>query len=165
MEHLPIRAVCWKRRSTRRGTETRLVAEMFVLDRSDDAGPASRTAIYLRCYPLDVTAMECHRRALEDLARDRGLSQPVVFLDNGLRAGDELPARDALLRAVSAGLVDTLLVPGPYVFGLDDEAAGAVVDELARHGCRLVQLPSRRARARERRAREPGRLGELTPAA
>ncbi|MGW4897045.1 hypothetical protein ACWEQL_33010 [Kitasatospora sp. NPDC004240] len=123
---------------------------MFAFDRSNGAGPAPRTAIYLRSYPFDTTGMECHRRALEDLAMAAGLPEPVMFLDNGLRASDGLPARDALLRAVAAGLVDTLLVPGPYVFGLDDAEAGAVVGELERHGCRVVQLPSRRDRGRIR---------------
>ncbi|MET9403890.1 hypothetical protein [Kitasatospora sp. NPDC002965] len=136
---------------------------MFAVDRSNDTGQAARVAIYLRSYPFDVTGMECQRRALEELAFEAGLPEPVTFLDNGLRVADGLPARDALLRAVAAGLVDTLLVPGTYVFGLGDDEAGAVADELARHGCRLIQLPSRRARGR--RAEPPVGRGSLTPAA
>ncbi|MFE2728904.1 hypothetical protein [Kitasatospora sp. NPDC059327] len=130
---------------------------MFAFDRSSDTGRAPRTAIYLRSYPFDASGMECHRRALEELAFSSGLPEPVMFLDNGLRAGDGLPSRDALLKAVAAGSVDILLVPGLYVFGLDDDEANAVKEELARHGCRLVQLPSRRGRAR--------RDASLTPAA
>ncbi|MGW2548425.1 hypothetical protein ACWC5I_48115, partial [Kitasatospora sp. NPDC001574] len=49
-----------------------------------DAAPG--VAVYLRCYPFDATAMECHRRALEDLAEVLGLPEPLLYLDNGLRA-------------------------------------------------------------------------------
>ncbi|MGW2547094.1 hypothetical protein ACWC5I_41025, partial [Kitasatospora sp. NPDC001574] len=109
---------------------------MFAVDRSNDTGQAARVAIYLRSYPFDVTGMECQRRALEDLAFEAGLPEPVTFLDNGLRVADGLPARDALLRAVAAGLVDTLLVPGTYVFGLG--ATGRQLDQPAAVPCELV---------------------------
>ncbi|MFC9328806.1 recombinase family protein [Kitasatospora sp. NPDC057015] len=116
---------------------------MFAIGRGHQGGSAPRTAIYLRAYPLDVTGMEFHRRVLEDTAVEAGLPGPEVFLDNGRRARDGLPALDTLLRAVRAGLFETVLVPGPFVFGLDDAWAQAVVEELQRHSCRLFQLPAR----------------------
>ncbi|MGW4895153.1 hypothetical protein ACWEQL_23200 [Kitasatospora sp. NPDC004240] len=115
-------------------------------------GHMPRTAIYLRCYPADLSGLDCHRRALEDLARATGLPEPRLFLDNGRRAGDELPAWEALLAAASAGWIDTVLVPGPFVFGLDRGRADAMVESLARRGCRVVDLPSRAARTAASRA-------------
>ncbi|TYC76881.1 hypothetical protein EH183_04860 [Streptomyces sp. CB01881] len=73
-------------------------------------------AIYLRCHPFDPTAMECHRRAIEGLAVAMGLPEPLLYLDNGVRAADGLPALDRLLRTVAGGRVGTVLAPGPFVF-------------------------------------------------
>ncbi|MGW4652233.1 hypothetical protein [Kitasatospora sp. NPDC004289] len=133
---------------------------MTAFDRDKGGAQVLRSAIYLRAYPFDATAMDCHRRALEELAAELGLPLPLVFLDNGRRAADGLPARESLRRAVAAGLVDLVLVPGPYVFGLDDAQARAAVEDLARQGCRVVQLRSRRGRPRRE-----GASGPLAPAA
>ncbi|MFG2819942.1 hypothetical protein ACGFX4_11010 [Kitasatospora sp. NPDC048365] len=110
------------------------------------AGLPPRTAIYLRCYPFDPAEMDCHRRALEGLAAESGLPLPTRFLDNGLRGSERLPALENLLRAVAAGWVDTLLIPGPFVFGLDQGVVAVALSELERLGCRLMELPCRGAR-------------------
>ncbi|MFE0458314.1 hypothetical protein ACFW1A_03510 [Kitasatospora sp. NPDC058965] len=105
-----------------------------------------RPAIYLRSYPADTFQMECHRRALEELAWEAGLPEPVTYLDNGRRPADGLPARDSLLQVARAGLVATVLVTGLFVFSMDDADARAVAEELLRCGCRIVQLPARTTR-------------------
>ncbi|MFB7676801.1 hypothetical protein ACFC26_35890 [Kitasatospora purpeofusca] len=120
---------------------------MFSSESPHGAECAPRPAIYLRAYPADAFEMECHRRALEELARDAGLLEPVVYIDNGRRPADGLPARDALLRAVRDGSVATLLVPGLFVFSLNDAEAEALAEEVGRCCCRIVQLPPRSARA------------------
>ncbi|MFB8242365.1 hypothetical protein ACFC58_38130 [Kitasatospora purpeofusca] len=103
-------------------------------------------AMYLRCYPYDSSGMECHRTALDLLAMRLGLPRPLVHLDNGLRGADRLPAREALLAAVADGRIDTVLVPGLFVFALDGRESRAVADRLEQQGCRLIELPSWRAR-------------------
>ncbi|CAN3977768.1 hypothetical protein [Kitasatospora purpeofusca] len=122
---------------------------MFSSDTPHGAECAPRPAIYLRSYPADAFEMECHRRALEELARHAGLPEPVVYIDNGRRPADGLPARDALLRAVRDGSVATLLVPGLFVFSLNDAEAEALAEEVGRCCCRIVQLPPRGARAND----------------
>ncbi|MFF1875004.1 hypothetical protein [Streptomyces sp. CB03911] len=124
-------------------------------DRTAAPIPAPGVAIYLRCYPFDRTAMDFHRRALEGLAWAMELPEPVLHLDNGLRAADGLPALDALLGAVAQGWVGTALVPGLFVFSMDDTEARRVADLLERHGCRVVELPSRGLLTRPAGAHEP----------
>ncbi|MFG2824475.1 hypothetical protein ACGFX4_34225 [Kitasatospora sp. NPDC048365] len=121
---------------------------MDAFERAGDAGQQPRTAAYLRSYPFDPTGMECQRWALDSLAADHGLPEPQLHIDNGLRVADGLPALDALLRAVAAGWITAVLVPGLYVFGLRAEQTASVLRVLDLHGCRLLQLPSRHARAR-----------------
>ncbi|MFF2040834.1 hypothetical protein ACFVVX_10430 [Kitasatospora sp. NPDC058170] len=113
----------------------------------------AHVAIYLRCYPFDVTAMDCHRRALEALAAELELPDPLLHLDNGLRKPDGLPALVGLLQGVAAGWITTVLIPGPFVFSMDGAEARAVVELLERHGCRVVELPPRGERARARTVR------------
>ncbi|MGW6919118.1 hypothetical protein ACWGB8_35680 [Kitasatospora sp. NPDC054939] len=122
-------------------------------DRTTAVPAAPNAAIYLRCYPFDRTAMECHCRALEDLAADLRLPEPLHYLDNGLRRADGLPALDGLLRGVAAGWIGTVLVPGLFVFSLDEAEARSVADLLEAHGCRVVELPSRDERSRPPAAR------------
>ncbi|MGW4897100.1 hypothetical protein ACWEQL_33285 [Kitasatospora sp. NPDC004240] len=113
------------------------------VDRTAAPVPAPGVALYLRCYPFDPTAMECHRRALEDMAMAMGLPEPLLHLDNGRRAADGLPALNSLLRAVAGGWVGTVLVPGLFVFSVHGAEAYAMAARLERHGCRVVELPSR----------------------
>ncbi|MFJ1709813.1 hypothetical protein [Kitasatospora sp. NPDC088346] len=99
----------------------------------------AQTALYLRCYPSDPTNMECHRRAMEQLALRHSLPEPGIYLDNGRRQRDGLPQLDLLERSIANGWIDTLLIPGPFVFALDDQQAAATADRLRRLGCRLIE--------------------------
>ncbi|MGV9266177.1 hypothetical protein ACWDRR_16115 [Kitasatospora sp. NPDC003701] len=103
--------------------------------------PRRQTAVYLRCYPGDQAGMECHRRALLRLATRLGLPEPVSYVDDGRRHRDGLPRLDSLERQIENGWIDTLLIPGPFVFALDDAVAGATVRRLEGLGCRVIELP------------------------
>lgn len=103
------------------------------------------TAIYLRCYPADLWEMALHRHALENLAQRTGLSDPRVYLDNGIPSGSDGPRLRQLLDAVDAGHVGTVLVPGAWVFALCPRAAGATCDRIRATGARLIEMPSPRA--------------------
>ncbi|MBP0455738.1 recombinase family protein [Kitasatospora sp. RG8] len=114
-------------------------------------GPVRRSraaAIYLRCYPRDAAGTEYQRTALEWFALQQGLSAPYAFTDDGCRSGGPLPELERLLRRVEQGWVDTVLVPGPFVFSLDDRASAATVRRLEELGCRVLELPGRAGRAR-----------------
>ncbi|MED7948409.1 hypothetical protein, partial [Streptomyces sp. BE303] len=84
--------------------------------------------------------MEFHRRAMEGLALRHGLQAPLVNLDNGRRYRDGLPQLELLERGIAKGWIDLLLVPGPFVFALDDRQAAATVERLRLLGCRLVEI-------------------------
>ncbi|WP_329493919.1 hypothetical protein [Kitasatospora herbaricolor] len=98
-------------------------------------------AMYLRCYPYDSTGMECHRRALGWLAHRHALPEPAEYLDNGRRPADGLPQLECVARYIEWGWIRTLLIPGPFVFNLDDGKAADMADRLRGLGCRLVELP------------------------
>ncbi|MEU3496810.1 hypothetical protein ABZ747_25380 [Kitasatospora cineracea] len=100
------------------------------------------SAVYLRCYPRDDWAVETLRRTLEAQALTLGLS-PYVYIDNGVSSRQAPPRLADLMAGVATGAIRVVLVPGPWVFGLDDAAARRVVETLTRHGCRIVELPSR----------------------
>ncbi|MED7952045.1 hypothetical protein [Streptomyces sp. BE303] len=102
---------------------------------------APRTAVYLRCYPFDPTGMECQRHALERLAQRHGLPEPFEYLDNGRRSGGRLPRLECLVRDIEQGWIDRVLIPGPFVFALNDREAEAVTRQLSQLGCRVVELP------------------------
>ncbi|WP_328787087.1 hypothetical protein [Streptomyces sp. NBC_00273] len=110
------------------------------------------TALYLRCYPHDPTGMEFHRRAMRRLAQWYGLPAPSEYVDNGLRSRDGLPQLENLVWQIARGRIDMLLIPGPFVFALDDREAADVAHRLRRLGCRLLELPHSR----------PVRVGPLT---
>ncbi|MET8542789.1 recombinase family protein [Kitasatospora sp. NPDC004799] len=105
----------------------------------------ARPALYLRCYPADAAGLEYQRTALERLARRRGLPVPAAFLDDGVRSGARRPALERLLERAGQGWVDVVLVPGPFVFSLDDRAARATVRRLEALGCAVLDLPGRGA--------------------
>ncbi|WP_435600540.1 hypothetical protein [Streptomyces sp. C10-9-1] len=88
--------------------------------------------------------MEGHRHALRALADACGLPEPFEFHDDGRRASDGLPQLECLVRHAEHGVIDTLLVPGLFVFALDDIEAAAVARRLRRSGCRIIELPSSR---------------------
>ncbi|MFD0351205.1 recombinase family protein [Kitasatospora aburaviensis] len=134
-----------------------------MIDHLSRQGRPSRTALYLRCYPSDTAGLECQRAALERLALQRGLPVPTSYVDDGMRSGTRLPALERLLGRAEHGWVDVVLVPGPFVFSLDDRAARAAVRRLESLGCTVLEPPPGRARppagpARRVRA-APGRPG------
>ncbi|MFB6891446.1 hypothetical protein ACFCX4_19320 [Kitasatospora sp. NPDC056327] len=102
-----------------------------------------RTAMYLRCRPYDPREADYVRSAMEHLAGRLSLPVPDVYADHGLSARGPLPALASLLTAAERGWVDVVLVPGPFVFALDDRAAAATVRRLARAGCAVVETPGR----------------------
>lgn len=101
------------------------------------------TAVYLRCYPYDAEQMAPHLNALRAHADRLVLPAPVVFLDNGVSSSSVRPQLRSLLARVAQGHIGTVLVPGPWVFSLDDRAARAVVGFLHGAGALVVELPSR----------------------
>nr|BFD95992.1 hypothetical protein KitaXyl93_73520 [Kitasatospora sp. Xyl93] len=103
----------------------------------------ARPALYLRCYPADPAGLEYQRAALERLARSRGLPVPAAFVDDGVRSGDRRPALERLVERAGQGWVNVVLVPGPFVFSLDDRGARATVRRLEALGCAVLDLPGR----------------------
>ncbi|MFE7564876.1 hypothetical protein [Kitasatospora sp. NPDC057500] len=104
---------------------------------------ARRSAMYLRCRPYDPQEAEYVRSAMEHLAHRLALPFPDVYADHGLSTRGPLPALASLLTAAERGWVDVVLVPGPFVFSLDDRAAAETVERLARAGCEVVEAPGR----------------------
>ncbi|MFE2726949.1 hypothetical protein [Kitasatospora sp. NPDC059327] len=100
-----------------------------------------RTAIYLRCYPYDAVRMLDCWQTLERYSIETGLGEATLFLDNGRRSTERLVALADLMRAVEAGVCDTVLVPGPFVFSLDDAEAAVTIRRLEEAGCRVVEMP------------------------
>ncbi|MFF3401432.1 hypothetical protein ACFYW6_23310 [Streptomyces sp. NPDC002659] len=110
-----------------------------------DDRASAHAAVYLRCYPYDKGQMSCHRLGLFSYARELGLSAPTVFLDNGRRFTGPLPELERLLDEVDGGAYDVVLVPGLFVFSLDDSEARLVSLQIRDAGCQVVELPSPRA--------------------
>ncbi|WP_344325938.1 recombinase family protein [Kitasatospora putterlickiae] len=104
---------------------------------------ARRSAMYLRCRPYDPQEAEYVRSTMEHLAHRLALPHPTVYADHGLSTRGPLPALASLLTAAERGWVDVVLVPGPFVFSLDDRAAAETVERLARAGCEVVEAPGR----------------------
>ncbi|MEV4615691.1 hypothetical protein AB0K43_24320 [Kitasatospora sp. NPDC049258] len=102
---------------------------------------SSATAVYLRRYPHDIWKTEGHRQALLERARQLGLPQPAVFLDNGRRSRGPLPALESLMARIADGWYRTVLVPGRFVFSLSDKEAERTTQWVAAHGCRIEELP------------------------
>ncbi|MFF7245455.1 hypothetical protein ACFZBU_16295 [Embleya sp. NPDC008237] len=98
---------------------------------------------YLRCYPRDPWEMAAHRNALTAYAQGLGLSRPVVCLDNGVSSREKQPELENLLANVIAGVVRTVLIPGPWVFALDPERARATAERLRAAGAEIIDLPGR----------------------
>lgn len=100
-------------------------------------------AVYLRCYPYDSQQMATHLSALEAHADRLAILAPAVFLDNGVSSRTVRPQLRKLLARVAEGVIGTVLVPGPWVFSLDDRTADSVVSFLQGAGAQVVELPSR----------------------
>ncbi|MFF2951377.1 hypothetical protein ACFVVU_08525 [Kitasatospora sp. NPDC057965] len=105
--------------------------------------PVRRSAMYLRCRPYDPHEADYVRCAMEQLAQRLGLPYPDVYADHGLSTRGPLPALASLLTAAERGWLDVVLVPGPFVFSLDDRTAADTVRRLARAGCEVVEAPGR----------------------
>ncbi|GAA2111848.1 hypothetical protein GCM10009759_54140 [Kitasatospora saccharophila] len=120
------------------------------------------SAVYLRCYPRDDWAVETLRRTLEAQALVLGLS-PYVYIDNGISSRQMPPRLADLMAGVASGAIDVVLIPGPWVFGLDDATARRVVEALTRHGCRIIELPSARGARREQGTAVRRRSGRASP--
>ncbi|MER8184672.1 hypothetical protein [Kitasatospora sp. NPDC094015] len=99
----------------------------------------TRAAAYLRCYPADTWQMTAHREMLRRHALRLGLPEPVVFIDNGCRSFDPLPRLEELLRHAAEGIFRVILIPGSWVFSLDDGEAHRVRRRLAGHGCQVLE--------------------------
>ncbi|MHA6765657.1 hypothetical protein [Streptacidiphilus sp. PAMC 29251] len=99
------------------------------------------TAAYLRCYPFDRWGMASHRWALEDLAVQLGLPTPVLYLDNGYHGRAVGPHLQRLQQAIANQRFTTLLIPGPWVFHLDDARARQTVLHLVTLGCTVFEMP------------------------
>ncbi len=102
-----------------------------------------RSAMYLRCRPYDAREADYVRSAMEHLADRLALPLPDVYSDHGLSTRGPLPALENLLVAAEQRWVHVVLVPGPFVFGLDDRAAAATVRRFARAGCEVIEAPGR----------------------
>lgn len=100
------------------------------------------TAMYLRCYPYDSWKMSNHQDALSRLAEGLGLAEPTLFLDNGTPSSAPRAALESLLRHAEDGVFTVVLIPGLFVFSLDDAEARSVEDTFSRAGCQVVELPS-----------------------
>ncbi|MDJ0345142.1 hypothetical protein QMK19_31875 [Streptomyces sp. H10-C2] len=110
---------------------------------STHASRAAATAAYLRCYPYDTWQMAVHVRALEQHAGNLGLGAPYVFLDNGISCRTVQPQLRLLLARAAMGFIDTVLVPGRWVFSIEDRTADAVTEFLRAAGARVFELPHR----------------------
>ncbi|MFD3418860.1 serine integrase family protein [Streptomyces decoyicus] len=102
-----------------------------------------RTAGYLRCYPEDPEQMSHHHYLLEDLAQQRGLARPTIYFDNGLSSNSCLPRLVQLVAQAVDGYYGAVLVPGLWVFNLDDYEARRISRYLTDRGCRII-MPSER---------------------
>ncbi|MEV6007851.1 hypothetical protein AB0M29_13665 [Streptomyces sp. NPDC051976] len=96
-------------------------------------------AAYLRCYPHDVWKMPSHHWLLNDLADRRGLPHPAVFFDNGASSLSPRRCLQALLEQARAGHYDVVLIPGPWVFSLEDAEADRIIAVLGTYGCRVIE--------------------------
>jgi hypothetical protein len=134
------------------------------MDVSDGALPLA-TAAYLRCHPCDAWGMPAHRHAISRHALQLGLCEPEFFFDNGTPSWAPMPELARLLQAVESGAYAVVLIPGPFVFSLDDAAAEAVVRRIESHACRVLDLPSPGAQAHARTPRPSGRLLASPPGA
>ncbi|MGW6919333.1 hypothetical protein ACWGB8_36790 [Kitasatospora sp. NPDC054939] len=64
----------------------------------------------------------------------------MLFADDGRRSTEPLAALADLISAVEEGACDTVFVPGPFVFSLDDAVAAATVRRLREAGGRVVEM-------------------------
>jgi hypothetical protein len=111
----------------------------MIMERQTESAHA--TAVYLRCYPRDGWAVMSLHRILDRYALDLGVSWPNAFIDNGISSHQAAPRRANLEVAGAAGCSGVILIPGPWVFALDDGAARPAVDRFTAQGCEVTELP------------------------
>ncbi|MDH6131550.1 hypothetical protein P3T37_000919 [Kitasatospora sp. MAA4] len=119
----------------------RATAEEETVEVDPVNGGYADSAMYLRCFPYDATQLVFHRAALRLYARQLGVAEPAVFMDNGCPSRGPRPALDRLIRLAALGSFRTVLVPGPFVFSLDDQEARFVTRQLGVVGCQVLELP------------------------
>ncbi|MFC9331938.1 hypothetical protein [Kitasatospora sp. NPDC057015] len=88
--------------------------------------------------------MDTHRRALSLYAERICFPEPTFFIDNGCRSRNPRPALERLVGLVETGDYQVVLIPGPFVFSLDDSQASSVARQFDEAGCLLLELPPRR---------------------
>ncbi|WP_436772753.1 recombinase family protein [Yinghuangia sp. YIM S09857] len=109
------------------------------------AMPPVVVAAYLRTYPRDTASMSAHQYAVARHARELGLGNPEFYTDHGVPSRGGKPGLKRLMAAVEDHRVDAVLVPGPFVFSIDDADAAAIVDRIQMHGCAVLEVPPLRA--------------------
>ncbi|MFI6447162.1 hypothetical protein [Kitasatospora sp. NPDC050543] len=83
--------------------------------------------------------MSEHRALLDRHAVRLGLPEPVPFIDNGCRSADPLPQLERLVEHAVAGHFQVILIPGAWVFCLNDSEADRIRKQLADHGCHILE--------------------------
>lgn len=116
---------------------------LIVMNRPEENRESIRMAIYLRCHPYDRWEMISHRHALLMCARVMGFPEPAVFFDNGPSSRETRPFLEWLIQRVNQGEFNTVLIPGPFVFSIDDLEARAVIAYLQDAGCVVLEMPYR----------------------
>ncbi|MFJ8622640.1 recombinase family protein [Kitasatospora sp. NPDC093550] len=96
-------------------------------------GPAP-CAVYLRCYPADHWTLDTQQRRLRAWALEDGLAEPAYFCDNGVPSRSAKPRLRDLLEAARLGWIRHVLVPGLFVFDLDDQRAATIAAALQEQG-------------------------------
>lgn len=119
---------------------------MSATDHTDEKA-MPRVAAYLRCFPYDMFRSGPHLEAILDHLKRLTLPAPCIFFDNGLLASEPLPQLQQLLDAVAAGSFDVVILPGPFVLSLNSGEARVIMQQIADHGCQVIELPSRQAYA------------------
>ncbi|MFH0518538.1 hypothetical protein ACHBTE_15330 [Streptomyces sp. M41] len=103
-----------------------------------------KVAGYLRCYPHDPTDMAENRIVMRNCARSAGMPEPFIYLDNDCPSRAAKPRLEELIEAVDAGLFLVVMIPGPWVFSLDEQVARSTAQRLSRGCCGIWETASPR---------------------
>ncbi|MFC9331877.1 hypothetical protein [Kitasatospora sp. NPDC057015] len=108
-------------------------------------GVTPQPAAYLRYYPHNCSVMDRNVEALRSFAARLGVPAPALYLDYGFSCTGPRPGLGRLVRAAMNGSHRLLLVPGWWVFSVDDTQADLTVRMLTTlGGLRIVRLPPRK---------------------
>jgi hypothetical protein len=97
----------------------------------------ARPAAYIRIDAAeaeDESNVAYYRGLMASFASEVGWPEPVVYLDAGRRPGSQY---DALVKAITAGRHDAVMVPSPEVIGRDLGLVEAFDRHCRQHGVRL----------------------------